>query len=445
MISAEPMPHELAVAHQGRIYWLNGCLHEDDLQRLLNRALVERGYDSKGMRRLHQLALVSGMDIGEYTRRHSMLPMDCIATFDGNERSENPVLMNDKPDRPGMPLYRSTVAYCCHECITEDLQKAGFSWYRRYHHLFGVHWCVVHRRRLSIVNAPTPFTVPPHIWLQQGRLMSPEITPDVLPEVGFLTRYTQISMTVLERGRPFFLGAISDALMMRAFEIGLRPSPSSRRPTLLSDHLSGQNENAWVAKHVAGWETKKPFEYFANIDRVLGGEPPTYGYLMAMAALYETAEDAMESVSRQDCQLRDGLTGRNVEHCINESRVLSANGCSDTETLFAECQRFIEPIVSRLGFDSFYVAVALSYLGLPNLYAPRPSDAWAALIRFLHGESVATACIAESASRSDLRALLGICCGKVLLTLRRLRRKFMRRSDPVECRKNVMVHLVQAR
>jgi hypothetical protein len=123
MISAEPMPHELAVAHQGRIYWLNGCLHEDDLQRLLNRALVERGYDSKGMRRLHQLALVSGMDIGEYTRRHSMLPMDCIATFDGNERSENPVLMNDKPDRPGMPLYRSTVAYCCHECITEDLQK----------------------------------------------------------------------------------------------------------------------------------------------------------------------------------------------------------------------------------------------------------------------------------------------------------------------------------
>jgi len=421
MLMVEPMPHELAAGHQGRIRWVNGCLDDRDLLRLITHELVARGFDPIGKSRLAQLALMSEMDISEYARKHSMLGVVPVATMDGGTAIYGPGGTNRDSKRPGMSCSINSVAFCCHECIKDDFQKVGYSWYRRFHHVLGAQWCVAHDCKLLMVDARRPFDSPPQRWLQLNKLVPIKTVVDVLPQAGFLRRYIHISFALLERGSPFILDAIRGALARQAFEIGLRPTLYGRRPTLLSDHLSAQTEDAWLRAHIANWETKKPFEYFSKIDGVLvQGKKPwgSHGYVMAMAALYDTAEDAMQYVSLADSIFKVVSRSRSTEYWQNE-----------VERRWVSCQEFADSIAKKLNVNGMRVAEALLYLGLPNMHSPEPSGTWAAVIRFLYGEKIATACIVEKVERGEVRALLRICCGNVLRTISTLRKEFVRRFD----------------
>jgi hypothetical protein len=300
MIQVKPMLNELAAGHQGRIGWINGCLNECDLMSLIKRAVVERGFDPNHMSRLNQLALISDMAGSDYARKHSLLGSARVAATFGNEEIYGTGTERRGLDskRPGMPHNRMG-AYCCPHCIAGDLQQFGFSWYRRFHHLVGVDWCVVHGSKLSRVDDPMPFACVPHMWLLKNKLEPLKVAVEELPKDGFLRRFAEISTKLLERERPFLLSCIHDTLARQAVNVGVRPTRYGNRP-FISDHLSAQVGGAWLRAHLPDWQEKQPFSFFHRIDTVVTvTSKPTAGeaYAMAMAALYETAEAAIRDVS----------------------------------------------------------------------------------------------------------------------------------------------------
>jgi hypothetical protein len=421
MIHVVPMTDELAAGHQGRIQLVNGCPDERDLTRLIEGAVAERGLDPIGMPRLTQLAVISDMDGGDYVRKHSMVPGYRVAAKEGNDDDHGTYKRGHDSTRPGMPS-KGIRASCCPQCIAEDLQQFGFSWYRRRHQLVGVDWCITHGCRLSVVDAPRPFVRSPDRWLLENRLTPLQGVAEELLAGGFLRRFADISVMLLERDRPFLLGCIYGTLARRAWELGLRCGRHGKRPCL-SDHLSAQVEKAWLVAHVPAWDKKQPFSYFHQIDCVIGlpgrltvGE----AYAMAMAALYETATGAMFDVSSAEALHKYPSSVARLQLPERWSRQLE-KACPQYHLQMAA-------FAKRLGYHASFLHDVFLVLGLPNMRAFEPARSWAALIRFsFFGERFSSACIREQVTEEEVKALLQKCSGNVLSTIRLLRKQYRTR------------------
>jgi hypothetical protein len=233
-----PMPNEVAVAHQGRIAWLEVHSSAKETDEWIKTLLGSKNQDAVAMPRLHQLAILSNMKPTQYAQHHSMLPALRVASKAGTDHLHGDDISQSYSRRLGM-LTQRRGAFCCERCIEEDLKEQHFSWFRRTHHLIGVDWCSVHGCPLVQVDDPLPFSRAPNIWLTKGKLNTLDVAVPELPETGFLRRYVDISSALLLRDRPFPVEQINSQLAIRAASIGLRISKTGQRP-LLSDRLGEQ-------------------------------------------------------------------------------------------------------------------------------------------------------------------------------------------------------------
>jgi hypothetical protein len=257
------------------------------------------------------------------------------------------------------------------------------------------------------------------MWLKESQLEPVKVTVEQLPKDGFLRRFAEISCMLLERASPFSVTSVHSALARQAFELGLSPICYSQRP-YISDHLSAQVDGAWLKRHVPDWTAKRPLKYFHRIDSVVDvkkSPAAAEAYVMAMAALYETPAEAMQYVSLAEALFKVHSRSRSPLYWMQE--------ISEKDD---DCHNLIKPIVERLQLDIFYVYEILGHIGLPNMRAYEPSDAWAVLIRFLAGDSIAVACSAEQVDRQKVRDLLRNCSGNVISTIKAVRRVFHLRS-----------------
>lgn len=402
------MPNELAVAHEGRIAWLEGHSSAKETDEWIKSVLGSMNQDAVAMPRLHQLATLSNMRPMLYARHHSMLPALRVASKVGTDHMHGDDASQSFSRRLGM-LTQRRGAFCCEKCIEEDLKKQHFSWFRRTHHLIGVDWCSVHGCGLVQVDDPLPFTQAPHIWLTKGKLSKLVVAVTELPVTGFLRRYVDISTALLIRDRPFPAEQINAQLSTRASSLGLRISRTGQRP-LLSDRLREQAPPSWLNQHLPGWATKGLAVYFSRIDG-LGSVKQVAGvgdaYAMALAALYDSADEAMNAInkpSQPTNELRFGRKGPKNRSGFWQGEVW--------ETYIA-CKGVVNDMAQRLNLDRTHLSEMMCSAGLPSLADLHTAGKWRAFIRFGRGEGIVSACEAECIDISELETLLRKCSSRV--------------------------------
>lgn len=401
MIAVEAMPNELCSAHEGRLAWINGCASAKDLGELIRVALAGRGVNPSSLPKLHQLALVSNQDPAAYARQHSMLSLLRVVAQPGA------VVQHGTPGAAtyskvlGMQTQRQG-ACCCTECINEDISFWRFSWFRRTHQIIGVDWCPVHGCALSLVDDPNPFSRTPHMWLAKGKLKQITACQPILPEDGFLRRYADIAVGLLDRDKPLPVGQVNERLSQQAKALGLRTCRKGHRP-LISDRLREMAPASWLAQHVRGWGGKVGCVYFHRLDLLaatIKTTAPGQSYAMIMAALYENAEAAMLAIT----------SGENLLGTPESGRKYTSRGVKfwhgDIWSYYLECNGSIREIAKRLDINLSYLRDAMAALGLPNLHDVNDSAIWRAFIRFCEGLGIAEACAAEKVDAADLERLL---------------------------------------
>jgi len=403
-----PMPNELAVGHEGRVAWLEGHSSAKETDEWIKSVLGSQSQDAIAIPRLHQLAVLSNMTPMQYARHHSMLPALRVASKAGTDHLHGDDVSHSYSRRLGM-LTQRRGAFCCERCIEEDLKEQRFSWFRRTHHLIGVDWCSVHGCPLVQVDDPLPFSRAPHIWLTKGKLNTLDVAVPELPETGFLCRYVDISSALLLRDRPFPVEQINSQLAIRAASIGLRISKTGQRP-LLSDRLGEQAPTLWLNQHLPLWKTKSPAQFFQRMDS-LGSMKVVAGvgdaYAMALAALYDSAEEAMNALSsphQLKQELRFGRTGpkRGSEFWQGEI----------WETYLA-CNGVVNDMAQRLNLDRTHLSEMMCSAGLPSLADLQTAGKWRAFSRFARGEGIVDACAAECIEVFELEMLLRKCSTRV--------------------------------
>lgn len=414
MIKVDPMPNELAIAHEGRMGWVNGCMSPTELNAVLKQAIISRGCEPAGMPKLHQLALVSNMTCTDYARQHSMLPVLRVAAKVNVEVLHGSESGGNYSRRLGM-LTQRRGAYCCVDCIKDDLEFWHFSWFRRTHQMIGVDWCSLHGTVLSQVDDPNPFRCVPHKWRDDSKLSTLKPCVDLLPTDGFLRRYVDISAALLERDRPLPVAAANGRLALRARALGLRTSRSGQRP-LISDELCKQVPALWLHQNLPNWAEKTPNSYFQRIDALAASRGIPVGgevYVMVMAALYESTEDALSDLTRPE-------TAANVPEKVVHRKREKSFWHGEIWTHYLACRGQLNEMSKSLQIDKKHLGEMMAAVGLPSLHDLEHSKTWRAFMRFGAGQGLSKSCAAEQIAVEDLEPLLLKCSARVLAALKKV-------------------------
>lgn len=165
----EPMPEELAIAHQGRVAHFIGVQNEQEFNKWLRGKIASEAPESAQLSRLNQLAIVSGMSTTEYARLHSLLGLMRFAARSDSLGNHGDLGGERFSRRMGMGNQKGA-AYLCTQCVKEDLEHWRFTWYRRSHHILGIDCCPVHQIPLAKVQSVDPWMKLPQHWVESTRI-----------------------------------------------------------------------------------------------------------------------------------------------------------------------------------------------------------------------------------------------------------------------------------
>lgn len=411
MITVDPMPHEPAIAHAGRIAFVKGWVNNAEFGERLAEEVKRRGGNPISMPRLNQLALVSNMSTTDYARQHSMLSALRVAARTGED------LVHGAPEsatftrRLGMLTQRQG-AYVCIDCVKEDLAPPWHhSWFRRTHHLLGVDWCPTHRTRLSRVTACEPWNSLPQHWLESGDVEPLKVCCSVLDESSFLARYVDIACALLERPKPFDTRVISEIIARRTKSLGLRSGRQGVRP-LLSDRVKHAAPAEWLSQHFPELHQKHEGVFHSKLDDLVASRtvPRTgFTYSLVLAALFDKVEDAMHNLQHEaDPALR--TAPMKVRAQKSRGKTFWYGEFWD---IYLQCDGRPKLIEQRLQMDRKTLYEKMQLLGLPALHDVRGSPKWRALARFHGGESLVRACAQEGVEMSVLEHMLRLTSAKV--------------------------------
>ena len=289
MIKVAPMPDELAIAHKERIAWVNGWVDKNQMDVAICQAVNSRAFNGDLEPMLHKLAIISDIPQTEYARLHSMLPLTRVVSYWGDD-VHGGIGQNGVSCYRGMKTQRRGT-YCCTQCIREDIEYWGFSWYRRRHHLVGVDWCSLHGCLLSQVTASLPFNRNPDHWLKLGKLEQLTTAKDCQPENEFIKRYIDIAEALLLQRGAFSFYNMNLMFTIRISKIKNR---SNQNPKLfLLKKFNEQVPRTWLEKIEKEQKLEKKYDANRKIDSVFKSTMPEesrYLYILAMASLYDSVD-----------------------------------------------------------------------------------------------------------------------------------------------------------
>lgn len=248
MIIVRPLDDELAEAHAFRHQHIEGYESQSQQIRSLRRQFgIEKGLSCK-YPTTNLLAVVGDKPVGEYVRRHTMLPlMAAVPAYSSRPTAS----INDwlcSSFHLGLHRPFEDVRVCV-ECLRFDDLQGTVSSYRRRHHIRGTSRCPRHGCRLHAVRDRSPFISRPNEWLSRQQVdLVTDIEADV-PDARWMHRYTRISMAMLSADTPISSADANKVLLIALEGAGL--STSIRRPKpLVSDLLSAKAGTRWIAENL---------------------------------------------------------------------------------------------------------------------------------------------------------------------------------------------------
>jgi TniQ len=263
---------------------------------------------------LPTLVRVTGLDLEQWIKKHTHIGyMRYVSTeFFGQDISRHAdVMTNTRVLSGGTPL---SGARMCTECIEDDVDRYGVSYWKRLHQLPGIDFCIRHEKGLStfrtyvdIHNLPLRFFKDPTI---------DEVDIYALLEREAYQRFLALSQIALNAVVPIATGS-----MGRAFTKRFNALHSGSR-TSLKELLLCTFPHEWLERHFriyADTERVWPtIDYFSKINHHIQAIPY---YLLVMALLWDDPNEAVQACLQEEhsfdevgarLALKDVLRGRSI-------------------------------------------------------------------------------------------------------------------------------------
>lgn len=189
------MPDELHLGYLGRVMHLNSIRAydiPDALSKIKRRGNLSFDLWGTGTT-LNLLTNVTKKSETELVREHTLIPILTLGQVkDWNVRL--PLGMRSTV----MLLARDTLCYC-ESCAAGDLDKHGFSYWRREHQLPGNDWCQTHARKLQCVTKKNAYFKSPSFF-ELGEDNKKEAESDEVSS-PLIDRFLFLQKWILKAGR----------------------------------------------------------------------------------------------------------------------------------------------------------------------------------------------------------------------------------------------------
>lgn len=298
MLLASPLPDELYNSYYGRLCDLNGIFkgqRREWLNALFVRYVKSDSNQTGGPALLELLSHASSMSVQDFVQRHTMLPYRRSIV-----RKQDQLAHGDPKGqhvlRFGAPWMPRKDAYFCEQCVDDDSQAFGMSYWHRRHQLPGVFVCQFHKRALKYTTAKDAFSQAPSLFLNNCMRINDHwaLSSHASPHVKC---FISLSEAFLATTQPFASRPIKSLLRARSIELGLAlPSIGSRQ---VRERVIELFPPQWLECIIPGMVSKtKRGASFGFFDRALrqGAGHATLPYLLAFGALFESSEEAERSL-----------------------------------------------------------------------------------------------------------------------------------------------------
>lgn len=287
MLRTSTLPDELAHGYLGRIRAINLLSSsEKAASALLDSYLTKDALPDKA-RRVASLAAAANLSLQTFCQHHTFIPFLRTASNIG------PGIPHGSSTQ--LPLIESLAfrlllpdAMACRQCIAEDLEFWGFSYWRRRHQLPGVVWCDKHHEPLF--EADKGFDHCPSVAENPADGRGDRFG-DVLGDT-LVTRYIEIATGLLDCRQPVSYHQAANKLSQRAQALGIRVAQTGQRENL-SDIALQLAPRKWLSFLLPGIESKKPGEYCPLLDKVVRHYGLPQCRALALALLFDSSDDAL--------------------------------------------------------------------------------------------------------------------------------------------------------
>jgi hypothetical protein len=388
------LPDEILQGWRGRVAALNSLSKISQVETLLRsgaqncQAILSDDPDF-----VECAAVVLGVDRQQLMRRHTLLPF-----FE--------VLEGLKENKPGTKSERHLRAYLrqapfriegkealfCQQCVEEDLAFKKYSYWRRSHHLPGVHCCSKHGSPLLVAGGHEAFDFCPHFYLNKQTKAC--LMPQEELAQAVLLRYSQIAADILDCSPTIDSASASVKLGRKAKAAGLRISRHGQRKTS-STNVMELLPVEWLQKTFprVKWKMNK---YISTFDGACSPRAARYTTAMLClhaAVLYESADEALSDLLSS---LKDADRKEHLGFDFWASKEMLE--------LYVECDGIVSHVAERLGLPTSTVGVGLLNQGLPGL--GKSAGLRTALKAIYAGENFNDTCQKANVSHEKVEAIL---------------------------------------
>lgn len=262
----------------------------------------------------------------------------------------------------GFRLARGAVAYFCPACIADDQERLGFSYWRRAHQLPGCCACAEHGVPLAVVKNKWAFLRPPAHYLDLQTSQSLE--PSDWHAHPLVQRFHSIAVALMGRSQPLNSAVVRQVLHRRGQVRGLHVTSGEVRRPLLSDLVRRSFPKAWLAEVFPVVLRAPKGELLNQLDGVFffaKGASSVEAAFIALAVLFDTAEDALSELERYEARPLSRSTRHNPMIVDTQGIVEAYIEAFGSHGLAAKA----------CGTSPFLATKKLLSLGLPNLAVGR--------------------------------------------------------------------------
>lgn len=423
IIRPEILPDEYAPGYKGRVMALNGLIDGKHAMSVLMAWSGNAAANLRDFSTVEVLAKIAGIDNHQFVRAHTTLPLRrAVAAIhrevEHGSTSQRSILWSValRELRPG--------AYLCKQCILEDLDFHGISYWRREHQMPGLYCCSKHSLPLAYVDSQSAFGSPPSAFFACNHLVDPHWVKK-LERSDAVQRFLSITSDLLARPMPLDERYVSRAAIERATALGLHTGRGAVRQKLVSDLIIECFDREWLDSVAPSLIGKPIGEFKSTVDGTLLGKRKGLSattYALVFAALFESSDLAINAMLK-----------RSSHTSVGRKLLPSSAGTTEKELreAYIESRGHHSAVAHQLGLSPLVAKRRLRELGLPNMSSTTSQQVRNALAAVVDSRlSLEAAGKAFDVDRLELERLLIQSASSFRSTLMEMRRSEQHRTLP---------------
>lgn len=257
----------------------------------------------------------------------------------------------------------------CEECVKEDINYLGFSFWRRSHQLPGVDWCLKHQTPLCETQIKDNFYQQPAYHLANKNFKKADISSIQNP---FVLKYVQLIQNIFDLPKSI---KHLDIALERKLKTLQSQTPKNCNSGRLSEIVLRDFPIDWLKKHFISLNNLFNGEHHHSYDEIdfYHHKNQPYPYLLlAAAAIYKDADNAIIEISKYKPK-----SPATIKNPFNKADLIDA---------YIEHQGDVLLIANTLNRSYRDIIARISRMNLPTRQVN--SETFLATVDFYRGENI---------------------------------------------------------